>query len=88
MKIGPDLDIAPIYSFVLFHVNGAPNSLYIFRFARNLVQPNHLGLELCLQNFMKIGPDLDIAPIYSFVRFHVNGAPKCLYILRFARNFS
>ena len=44
-KIGSDLDIAPIYIFVRFKVNGAPKSLNIFRFARNLAQRNELGLE-------------------------------------------
>ena len=44
-KIGRDLDIAHIYIFVRFNVNGVPKSLYIFRFTRNLAQRTELGLE-------------------------------------------
>ena len=87
-RIGSDLDIAPMYIFVRFKVNGAPKSLYIFRFARNLVQPTELGLEWCVPSFVKIGSDLDIAPIYIFVRFKVNGVPKSLYTFRLARKLT
>ena len=73
-------------SHIYFRPIQCKRSLYIFRFARNLVQANHLGLEWCLPSFVKIGPDLDIAPIYIFVRFKVNGVPKSLYIFRFVRN--
>ena len=86
VEIGSYLDIASIYIFVRFKENGAPMSLNIFRLARNLARRTELSLECCVLSFMKIGPDLDIAPIYSFVRFHVNGAPKPLYIFRFAPN--
>ena len=87
LKIGSDLDIAPIYIFVRFKVNGVPKSLHIFRFARNLVQRTELSLERFVLNFVKIGSDLDIAPIYITVRIKINGVLKSLNIFRFARNW-
>ena len=88
LKIGSDLDIAPIFIFARFKVNGAPKFLYIFRFERNLAQRIELSLQWWVPSFEKIGLDLNIAPIYIFVRFKVNGAPKSINIFRFARNFA
>ena len=61
-------------------------SLYIIRFARNLARRTELSLEWL--SFVKIGSDLDIDPIYSFVRFYINGAPKFPTLVRLRQNFA
>ena len=88
VEIGADADIASIYILVRFYVTGATKSLYILRFARNLAKRTELSLERCVLHFMKIGSDLDIAPVYNFDGVYENAAPKSLYNFRFERNFA
>ena len=86
VKIGSDLDIGLIYIFVRFKVNGAPKSLYILRFARNLAQRTELSQERCVLSFVKIGSDFDIVPTYvqytpSGEGYHIVGPVRLYYFL-------
>ena len=61
---------------------------FMIRIGLNLAQFTCLAQGRTLLKLGKIGSDLDIAPIYIFVRFYVNVVLKSLYILRFARNLA